>query len=88
MTECMFADGAPFSLTISFAHVKNVWQTSVVSFTPSIPDKNLPAEGDRRSSEGRVDLLLSNGDIKKMTIKKMTIKKMAIKKMAIKKTIK
>jgi len=38
------------------------------------------AEGDRRSSEGRVDLLLSNGDIKKMTIKKMTIKKMAIKK--------
>ena len=31
------------------------------------------AEGDRSSSEGRVDLLLSNDDIKKTTIKKATI---------------
>ena len=31
------------------------------------------AEGDRRSSEGRVDLLLYNEDIKKTTIKKATI---------------
>ena len=42
----------------------------------------------RRSSEGRVDLVLSNGDIKKMTIKKRRMKtmKMTIQKMTIKMT--
>ena len=47
-----------------------------------LPKRVLQKETVGRS-EGRVDLLLSNGGIKKMTIKKMTIKKMTINKMAI-----
>ena len=44
------------------------------------------AEGDRRLSEGRVDVRRHHPmTIKKMTIKKMKIKKTMIKKMTIKK---